>query len=616
MLRNEKMFGVCTSGETEKAKSNFQFFEGYYLLVEDFTARFKPVAACEYDIPQDDSVVPPWPTIHYDSHTSRSVFDPRPVENVEPRRSVRERQGVITPAPTVRDGTTNSHQAVASFASGIVSGSVANLKPRRDLRLDPRIARMDNRVVAKIPLQAADTDSALTNNIAPNPPDATVAAQPNVVKKSKKPKIIGMAFYNREGYCENCNVTYKQFAEHVQSKHHLAWANNPENFNIIDPLLKRLSRPLVEEGDEECDPFAGIKILRSSEIEKLDSVAQEAQLVTQDPNRMTNESNASCAEDVESTGGLNVNEHQNEEEDGVCLELCVANDGENINRGEILPSKTVDDNEIARNICEDEQVGIECGANGIDGFEATVPVEGQKEVDLATTPVRKGGPGEHTCIGQDYTPSTDYLTQAQNTTDVVCHEDFSSAKKTPLKNTPLPSRIESGRLRTPKLTKIRLKLYSSKSMEREAQFSDQKTTLVLLEEDEMSVTPVMKSRLKDEDVFTADAKRLDANPISSEKRRPKRKAAVAKPSILEHVGSPLERKNRRTRSANKKDVEPEAIPAVSVEAARNPKKQKSTKKQVVDNPVVEEETKVEEPDDDPWAFRPPRMLRSGRSIFH
>ena len=84
-----------------------------------------------------------------------------------------------------------------SMASGLISGSVATLAPKRDLSKDPRLAHLGQRVLS---LSAKEKSK----------------HSGKVSKKKKKVRTVaGKSFYHRPGYCENCNVKYDKFCEVV-----------------------------------------------------------------------------------------------------------------------------------------------------------------------------------------------------------------------------------------------------------------------------------------------------------------------------------------------------------------------------------------------------------------
>jgi hypothetical protein len=86
-----------------------------------------------------------------------------------------------------------------SMASGLVSGSVATLAPKRDLSKDPRLAHLGQRVLSLSGKEKSNQSG-------------------KVSKRKKKVRAVpGKSFYHRPGYCENCNVKYDKFCEVVFS---------------------------------------------------------------------------------------------------------------------------------------------------------------------------------------------------------------------------------------------------------------------------------------------------------------------------------------------------------------------------------------------------------------
>lgn len=86
-----------------------------------------------------------------------------------------------------------------STASGLVSGSVANLMPKRDMTKDPRLAHLGQRVMT-------------LNEKGQVTKAGTVTATETKKRKVARP-VPGKSFYRRPGYCENCAVKYDEFCQ-------------------------------------------------------------------------------------------------------------------------------------------------------------------------------------------------------------------------------------------------------------------------------------------------------------------------------------------------------------------------------------------------------------------
>eukprot|EP00842_Homolaphlyctis_polyrhiza_P003634 jgi/Hompol1/4271/HPOL_003585-RA len=162
-LRQERMFGVSTHGDADRARPVFKPFKSYYILVEDISQQYKPIIAQEFDASAADDATPPWPIIHYD----------RPSSNAS------------------RTWKASSHRI-------------------------------------------------------------------------KRSRLMGMGFYTRPGYCENCQIKYEEYQQHVRSKQHRSWATNPYNFQVIDNASFKLWRPKLD-WSPESDPYYDCNVVRRME---------------------------------------------------------------------------------------------------------------------------------------------------------------------------------------------------------------------------------------------------------------------------------------------------------------------------------------------------------------
>ncbi|KAK5670382.1 Cdc7p-Dbf4p kinase complex regulatory subunit [Batrachochytrium dendrobatidis] len=291
VLHKEKMYGVSTRGNTDKPKVMFKPFKGPFVLVEDLFDQYRPVVAHEFP-EQFDPESPPWPIIHFDRPSSKSVFIAR--RSSSARNSVDDESNknddekckeddaiytgtVLEGKQSIRrdaDNTRSPFDAVAaSIASGLISGSVANLANKQNLHNDPRIARLGLRVLNHEKVQGGTSkqpSSPLKQRVVSNNQPSQSqhkASAPQQYSTTSRPRLVGMMFYTRPGFCENCNVKYDQFQVHVKSKMHLAWAANEQNFRVIDGIIGKLKRVELR---HLIDPFEPFEISRHEDIDCYD----------------------------------------------------------------------------------------------------------------------------------------------------------------------------------------------------------------------------------------------------------------------------------------------------------------------------------------------------------
>jgi hypothetical protein len=229
ILRDEQIFGPSTSRDRGK-KSGKVAFKGNFLLIEENSGKYKPVAVKEFEKET-------WPTLQFGNAVGKCAFikESKKVVSEDDKnneselrdefRSYRERlvemlDDKVVNVPEIEGDERFLHlnsvplQEFQEFvdyaqekldlyqklkrnpttvfqnsaASGLVSGSVAAQALKRDMSKDPRVAYLGTRVVS-------------------------------LVKESKgKNEVVercvpGKSFYNRPGYCENCNVKYNRFYE-------------------------------------------------------------------------------------------------------------------------------------------------------------------------------------------------------------------------------------------------------------------------------------------------------------------------------------------------------------------------------------------------------------------
>ncbi|TPX68739.1 hypothetical protein SpCBS45565_g02918 [Spizellomyces sp. 'palustris'] len=251
-LRDEKLYGLSTNRDPEQEKAAFRAFKGRFVLVEDVLELHKPILIKEYKEAKDPKN-PPWPIIFFKDRQGRCAFVRYPSstsDDSSTSASDRGGQDEVTNAGPMAlrlvdesDAHSNDteendlqkqvalhrlHGVVASAASGLISGSTAVL-PKREPLKDAKMTQLGQRELVVHPRN-----------------------KPHIQKRRdrKRPqetprrdhRIAGKAFYNRPGYCENCNIKYDVFAEHIESKIHKSWLRQA-NFQELDNLIATLQRP-------------------------------------------------------------------------------------------------------------------------------------------------------------------------------------------------------------------------------------------------------------------------------------------------------------------------------------------------------------------------------------
>ena len=167
-LRRDRIFGPSTHGEMLQ----FKPFVGNYILVEEMSGKYRPIVAREYT---DND----WPRIHWNP-SKRCVFAPNSGSLEYSSSSNPSEPLIVQPLQN-------------SAASGVISCSTAPFQVQNRGNSE-YLAKISNRIAA--PTQAPVKDAPENNN------------EPKGKKKS-----IGLGFYKRAGYCENCGVKYNEYMQ-------------------------------------------------------------------------------------------------------------------------------------------------------------------------------------------------------------------------------------------------------------------------------------------------------------------------------------------------------------------------------------------------------------------
>lgn len=116
----------------------------------------------------------------------------------------------------------------------VPSRDVTNLK-RKVLDREATVARMS----APYTVPTTTTNASAAASTISTAHAGSVAAPVATATTKKKDNQN-----NKGGFCENCHEQFETFDEHIASKKHRKYANNPQNFQALDELLFSLQRPL------------------------------------------------------------------------------------------------------------------------------------------------------------------------------------------------------------------------------------------------------------------------------------------------------------------------------------------------------------------------------------
>ncbi|KAJ3295579.1 hypothetical protein HK104_002525 [Borealophlyctis nickersoniae] len=322
-LREERIFGPATNRAPGKAEQYFRIFKHRYLIVEDMTGVHSPILIKEYKDPTD-SPYPPWPRLYFVNRQGRCPFTPCAEGLVNFREEIQQslkgkpdmlqwaqdlfdtfQSGEKIPRLTSATAASCIPRPVsASLASGLVSGSAA-LLPRRPLGMNQDIAKLSQRAFTPAQPQKAEgvakhegdakleegakhegdvkqegnakqqPEPVARKDQGEKPAARTKSPSQKTPRKEDKYKVMGKTFYSRNGYCENCNVKFASFQEHVRSKQHKHWARDEENFKELDNLLAKLERPVRPDlkTSEKETPSKKLKSKRSTPEKNVQGVA-------------------------------------------------------------------------------------------------------------------------------------------------------------------------------------------------------------------------------------------------------------------------------------------------------------------------------------------------------
>ncbi|KAE8229477.1 hypothetical protein CF326_g5554 [Tilletia indica] len=282
LLAREKIEGT-TERDPNAPRADFYYFPTkvvHYLLVEDATGEHRPIMIQEYEKPRDRQAAerPAWPKLYgelegrcpftyYDVSRHGNRTEKKPTANKTLRRALSLNQlgapatasheldrsamttngnpygdvgrsflnegmslgghcqesGTVAPYQLASGNSVNITSNIASTAQGSTtsfgpgtSGAGPGIMPLRHLPAGMGGIRRSVSVNEGLRARARAEVA------------AAAAAAARQKEKEKKP-----------GYCENCRLKFDDIEEHMRTKKHQRFANNPDNFAEIDELILR-----------------------------------------------------------------------------------------------------------------------------------------------------------------------------------------------------------------------------------------------------------------------------------------------------------------------------------------------------------------------------------------
>ncbi|TRM69654.1 Dfp1/Him1, central region-domain-containing protein [Schizophyllum amplum] len=313
LLRNERIHGTSERDPTQK-RNDYKYFSknSHFVLVEDIREELATVIAHEYVMPKSKTV-PPWPVAHCD-HRARGPFTAyddrekrrhqkamqeeeeeregalytqyrllkaqrhvwaqndanRPDRRAgDLRRTVslsnmrrREEEELEDEDATTVDLDDSQYQAYPHgsgyMASGqymaasgnsmsITSAAGTTTSMSNAVRNLSLPASLQGRIDKEIVTSRKPGGSAQIGDM--GPPDRMP-----VLRKSKSTNTmrqVKRAEGMKPGYCEACRRKFEHFEDHITTRGHRKFAENPNNYVALDDVLSRVKRHTLQDVDEE-----------------------------------------------------------------------------------------------------------------------------------------------------------------------------------------------------------------------------------------------------------------------------------------------------------------------------------------------------------------------------
>ncbi|KAJ3103738.1 hypothetical protein HDU97_009912 [Phlyctochytrium planicorne] len=233
-LRQEKIYGLSTArGHDDVNKLNFIPFEGHYILVEDLSGQYRPLVLVDFhaakpawEIPRLFLTPKPFgaspfalPSCTGDDEVTHNEKENAPINLVLSRP--------LQSSYNLSLGKPNMHSTLDSQRNRL---SISLAEQQMKIQLGKKI------LGKPLLRQKALEEKAKVGDGDERSRKRKRDAEEYMPVKSRRPLKKG-------GYCENCDVQFDCYEEHVKTEPHMKWELEDGNFEIIDKLRKKIQRP-------------------------------------------------------------------------------------------------------------------------------------------------------------------------------------------------------------------------------------------------------------------------------------------------------------------------------------------------------------------------------------
>ncbi|KZT40823.1 hypothetical protein SISSUDRAFT_1060026 [Sistotremastrum suecicum HHB10207 ss-3] len=277
-IEAERRFGV-SERDPYSRRPDFDYFEknSCFILVEDMTGQFAPIASKEYPTEKKNGkVVGDWPVLYLDPR-SRSPF----IQYNEKEERKRQKAEKAEQERRTREAIQRKHKALQRQKMNLRrSMSMANIAKKQEefdelppLNADSGsqaasgyIAASGNSVAVASTTGTTSTmgligrgsslPAALKGQIRAEVPVArNLADVPHrVLRKSKSTNTMRLPRREEDskpGFCESCRHKFECFKMHVKGKRHQRFAQNDANFLRLDVVLARVARRTLDQAQRD-----------------------------------------------------------------------------------------------------------------------------------------------------------------------------------------------------------------------------------------------------------------------------------------------------------------------------------------------------------------------------
>ncbi|KAL1743058.1 Dfp1/Him1, central region-domain-containing protein [Schizophyllum fasciatum] len=312
LLRNERIHGTYERDPTQR-RHDYRYFSknSHFLLIEDIREELATVIAHEYVMPKGKTV-PPWPVAYCD-HRARGPFvayDDK--EKRRHKKALLEDEAEREDAAYVQHRLLKAQRHVWAQNDASRLGrragdlrrtvSLSNMRRREEEELeeDTTTVDLDDSQYQPYPhgsgyMASGQYMAASGNSVSITSTVGTTTSMANAVrnlslpaslqgridsqivtsrkpggsahvgdmgppdrmpmlKKSKSTNTMRQAKRAegmKPGYCEACRKKFEHFEDHIKTRSHRKFAENPENYLALDDVLSRVKRRTRQEAEEE-----------------------------------------------------------------------------------------------------------------------------------------------------------------------------------------------------------------------------------------------------------------------------------------------------------------------------------------------------------------------------